>query len=228
MPQYKAWEREYRNPQLLTKDSKPQKDVLKLLKYLKKEQGVVIGGLRVLDLGCGTGRNSNYLASLGADVSALDISVTALDLARKRAREEGSKVDYRESDIGGRYPYQENEFDLVIDITSSNSLDEIERAKYLSETARVLKPGGFFLVKTLCKDGDKNAKELIAKHPGKQHDTYKNKQMGLVERVFTEGDFRELYKDQFAIIKMRKKTSYTRFNNQSYKRNFWLVIMQKK
>jgi SAM-dependent methyltransferase len=228
MHQYKAWEREYKNPQLVSKDNNPQKDVLRMFKYLKKEEGVIFDSLRVLDLGCGTGRNSNHLASRGAIVSGLDISDTAIDLAKKRAREEGLQVDYRRFDIGRAYPYEENQFDLVIDITSSNSLDEAGRTIYLKEVARALKPEGFFLVRALCKDGDKNAKELIRKSPGKEHDTYNNKDMRLVERVFTEKDFKELYGAYFEIVSMNKRSGYARFRNQRYKRNYWLVVMKKK
>jgi SAM-dependent methyltransferase len=228
MGQYHAWEKEYQNPQLVSKGEKPQKDVLRLFKYLKKEQGVEFDGLQVLDLGCGTGRNSNYLAGRRAVVSGLEISETAISLAKRRAAEEGVQVDYRKQDIGAAYPYEDNQFDLVIDITASNSLDEQGRAVYLKEVARTLAPGGFFLVRALCKDGDKNAKQLIKQSPGKEHDTYMNKDMNLIERVFTEKDFRELYGEFFEILSMNKRSGYARFKNQRYKRNYWLVIMKKK
>jgi len=230
-----TWEREYRNPQLVTKDDQPQKDTLRFLKWLKKpasakavagkEQGIVLEDLTVLDLGCGTGRNSNYLASLGNKVIGFEISGTALGLAR--ARGAGLSVKYQHQNIGAVYPIADNSVDLILDVTSSNSLNEKEREIYLSETVRVLKPGGYFFVKTLCKDGDQNAKALIKKNPGPETDTYINTDMGLVERVFTEKDFRDLYSKDFQILYLEKKTSYTRFKNQSYKRNFWLAYLKK-
>lgn len=223
-----VWEREYRNPQLVTKDEKPQKDTVRFLKFLKKEEGIMLEGLRVLDLGSGTGRNSNYLAELGNTVTGFEISQTAIDLARTRTKEMGLAVDYQLQNIGTKYPFDDNTFDLILDVTSSNSLNEKERQIYLTETHRVLKTGGYFFVKTLCKDGDKNAKELLKKFPGTEYDTYINKDMGLTERIFTEQDFRNLYSKYFHIIRLEKKTSYTRFKNQSYKRNFWLACIRKK
>lgn len=222
-----VWEREYRNPQLITKDEKPQKDTLRFLKFLKKKEGVVSEGLRILDLGCGTGRNANYLAELGNTVTGFEISQTAIDLARTRAKEMGLAVDYQLQNIGTKYSFDDNMFDLILDVTSSNSLNEKERALYLAETHRVLKTGGYFFVKTLCKEGDKNAKELLKKYSGAETDTYINKDMGLTERVFNEQGFKNLYSKYFHIIRLEKKTSYTRFNNQSYKRNFWLAYMRK-
>jgi SAM-dependent methyltransferase len=220
------WEREYRNPQLVTKDAEPQKGTLRFLKWLKKSQDVVLENLAVLDLGCGTGRNANYIAGLGNKVTGFEISTTAIDLARMRGRE--LSVNYLHQNIGAKYSLADNSINLIIDVTSSNSLNEKEREIYLSETARVLKPGGYFFVKTLCKDGDQNAKNLIKNNPGPEVDTYINKDMGLVERVFTEKDFRELYSKYFQILHLEKKTSYTRFKNQSYKRNFWLAYLQNK
>lgn len=222
-----VWEREYRNPQLVTKDEKPQKDTLRFLKFLKKEKKVALEGIRVLDLGSGTGRNANYLAQMGNVVTGFEISATAIDLALLRAKEMGVSVDYQKQSIGEKYPLDDETFDLIIDVTSSNSLNEKEREVYLAEAHRVLKTGGYFFVKTLCKDGDQNAKALLKKSPGTEPDTYINKEMGLTERVFSEQDFRSLYSKYFTIMRLEKKTSYTRFNNQSYKRNFWLAYMKK-
>ncbi len=221
------WEREYRNPLLVTKGEDPQKDTLRFLKWLRREREIPLDHLSVLDLGCGTGRNSNYLAELDNIVTGYEISKTAIELAKERAKNLKINVDYRVQNIGAPYPLADNSMDVVIDVTSSNSLNEQEREIYLSETARVLKQGGYFFVKTLCKDGDQNAKALIKNNPGPEYDTYINKDMGLTERVFTEKDFREMYSKYFQILELEKKTSYTRFKNQSYKRNFWLAYMVK-
>jgi len=222
-----VWEREYQRPQLVTKAEEPQKDTLRFFKSLKKA-GIGISGLHILDIGSGTGRNANYLASLGNTVVGLEISKTALSLGIARAKEIGVKVDYRLHDIGSIYPFADNTFDVVIDVTSSNSLNEKEREIYLPEVFRIVKPGGHFFVKALCKDGDQNAKNLIKNFPGREHDTYINKDMGLTERVFTEQDFRNIYSKYFKIESLEKKTSYTRFNSRSYKRNFWLAHLFKR
>jgi len=221
------WEREYRNPQLVTKDEQPQKSTLRFLKFLKKEEGVVLENLTILDLGCGTGRNANYLAEMGNKVIGFEISKTATELARARAKEMGVSVDYRIQNIGEKYPLADRSVDIALDVIASNSLNEKEREAYLSETARVLKSGGYFFVRALCKDGDQNAKALIKKKPGVEFDTYLHEELGITERVFTEKDFRELYSKYFKIIHLEKKTSYTRFKNQSYKRNFWLAYLRR-
>ena len=228
MAQTQAWENEYRNSKLVTKKSEPQKDVLRFFKYLKKEEKKELSGLNILDLGCGTGRNSNYLAELGNKVFGIDISKTAIDIAKSRASEmQLNNVSYIVGDIGASYPFVDNYFDLILDITSSNSLNEKERENYIKEAYRALKKGGYLFVRALCKDGDKNAKNLLKLSPGKEYDTYIIKELDLTERVFTEKDFREFYGNYFKIKKLLKKSGYAKFQNQSYKRNYWLAYMQK-
>lgn len=229
MVQFTAWEEEYQNPKLVTKEAEPQNDTLRFFKYLKKEAKIKLNNLKILDLGSGTGRNSNYLAQLGNLVVGLEISDTAVELATKRAEKMGIKerVKYLKQSIGSNYPFADEYFDLVLDVISSNSLNEKERAVYLKEVCRVLKVGGNFFVRALCKDGDKNAKNLLKINPGVESDTYFIKELGLTERVFSETDFRKIYGEYFKIKKLAKKSSYARFMGQNYKRNYWLAYLQK-
>jgi SAM-dependent methyltransferase len=221
-----VWEKEYRNPKLVTKKDEPQKDVLRFFKFLKKEHNFILEDKKVLDLGCGTGRNSNYIASLGNSLIGIEISKTAISLAKERASSLGLKVDYRLGDIGEPFDIPKSSVDLVLDVTSSNSLNEKGRKIYLEETHRVLKDGGFFFVRALAKDGNKNVKFLLKNSPGKEYDTYIIKEMGLTERVFSRKDFIETYEKYFKILYLEKKTSYTKFNDRVYKRDYWLAGMK--
>ncbi len=86
---------------------------------------------------------------------------------------------------------------------------------------------GIFFVRALCKDGNKNVKNLLKNSPGKEYDTYIIKEIGLTERVFSKDDFIKMYSQYFKILKLEKKTSYTTFNNRIYKRDYWLAYMTK-
>ena len=227
MPQKNTWEREYQNPQLVKMGEEPRTDLKQYIKFLHKIESVYPENLTILDIGSGTGKHSNYLASMGNDVTGLEISSTAVELARLRAKEMNVAVDYRIADIGMPYPFSNEYFDLVIDVMSSNSLNEKEREIYLKEVLRVLKMGGHFFVRALCKDGDKNAKNLLRLSPGLEYDTYINKDMDLVERVFSHDDFVNMYSKYFKIQELIKKTNYAQFKGQSYKRNYWLAYMKK-
>lgn len=229
MHQGSAWEKEYRNPKLMTGGAKPQKDFLNFLKFLKKEESASWRNKvkNVLDLGSGTGRNANYLASLGNSVIGIEISKTAIEIAKSNAREENLHVDYRLGDIAKPYDIANDSIDIILDITSSNSLDEKGREVYLQEMHRVLKSGGYVFVRALCKDGNVNVKNLLKSNPGAEKDTYHIKEMGLTERVFSKSDIVEMYSKYFKILKLEKKTSYSKMAGRIYKRDYWLMYLQK-
>ncbi len=218
---------------------KPQKSFLNFLKWLKKErrkagEGSALAGLKVLDLGSGNGKNSVYLAERGAKVFGLEFSAEALklanDLKNKRIKEikiKGGSVEFFEKSIGEKFDFPDEYFDLILDITSSNSLDEKEREIYLKESRRVLKKGGHFFARGLLKDGDKNAKFLLKNFPAGQKDTYKIPDFDLVERVFSKEDLLREYGKRFRILKFEKETHYTNYGERKYKRNFWILYLKK-
>lgn len=222
-----TWEREYKRPLLVTKNEGPQADTLRFLKFLKKEEKFRVEDKNILDLGCGTGRNANYLADIGSRVIGIEISKTAINIAKERAKRLGVSVDYRLGDIGEKYEIEGDSIDLVLDITSSNSLNEKGREIYLREVYRILKKNGYFFVRALCKDGNKNVKNLLKQSPGREYDTYVTKEIDLIERVFSRDDFVKMYSQYFKILHLEKKTSYTTFNNRIYKRNYWIAYLSK-
>ena len=227
MAQRETWEREYRHPRLISDGEEPIKDLKKFLRFLKKDEKVDTDHLRILDLGSGNGKNAIYLASLGQSVVGLEISSTAVAIARERAQEKHVAIDWRRMSMADPYPFPDASFDVALDIISSNSLSERERTTYLTEVQRVLKPGGWLFVKALCKDGDVNAKALLRDHPGTEHDTYFFKDLGLTERVFTAAEFTAMYEQFFRVLRIIKKTTYVPFHGQKYKRRFMVAYLRK-
>jgi ubiquinone/menaquinone biosynthesis C-methylase UbiE len=228
MSQHEAWETEYRKMRMITGSADPQKDVLRYFKYLRKEKKYTLRGKTVLDLGSGTGRNSNYLAGLGNEVYGIECSETAVSIAKKRALDHGLSVTYSLGSFGHKLNFSDKYFDLVLDITSSNSLSETERDCYLSEIYRILKPNGLFFVRALSKEGDKNAKNLLKKFPGTDTDTYYMKDLNLYEKVFTQETFRKKYEPYYIIDRLIKKTGYASIQGRKFKRNYLLAYMHKR
>lgn len=218
---------------------KPQKSFLNFLKYLKKESrkngtDFSLSGLRVLDLGSGNGKNSVYLAEKGAKVDGIEFSQSGIDLAEQlkiqkdsAVKISGGRADFIKGSIGEKFYFPDNSFDIVLDITSSNSLTESERNIYLSESQRVLKKGGYFFARGLLKDGDKNAKYLLKNFPANENDMYTIPDFGLTERVFSKEDLLKTYREFFDILKFDKETHYTTYGYKKYKRNFWILYLEK-
>jgi SAM-dependent methyltransferase len=227
MSQEKEWDKEYRESTFLTKENEPQTDVVRFVKFLRKSEKVDLENLFVLDLGSGAGRNSFYFFEMGAEVVGFEISDTAIEIAKNFAQKAGRYIEYKKQSIGKIFPCEDNSFDIVLDVTSSNSLSEVEREVYLIETHRVLKDDGYFFVKALCKDADDNAKNLLKNSPGSEKDTYILPETKITERVWTMQDFVATYEKYFTILHLEKKTSYTHMSDRLYKRNFWIGYLKR-
>ncbi|MCX6703752.1 MAG: class I SAM-dependent methyltransferase [Candidatus Zambryskibacteria bacterium] len=227
MDQKSAWEKEYRNPTFLTKEMEPQADTVRFFKFLKKEENVELEGKKLLDLGCGTGRNSLYAHELGLEAHGIDISKNAISHGLEYAKRMSVAVDLQVGSIGEKLSFANEEFDILLDVTSSNSLSEKEREIYLEEMYRMLRPGGYVYVKALCKEGDTNAKELLKRFPGPEVDTYILPEQKITERVWTKKDFTDFYSRKFKIIHLEMKETYTTMGDRKYKRRFWMGYLKK-
>lgn len=227
-----AWEREYRAQQLLSPSNIPHADVMRFVRWLKKEykkkgERLDLEGMRVLDLGSGTGRNAYYFAKEGAQVTGLEFSPTALQMAKRFAKDGSLDIDYRLQSIGDHYPLPDESIDIALDVTSSNSLSDAERKVYVSELSRVLKPGGYLFVRALSFEGDSHAKELVRRFPGPDPDTYVHPDLGVVEKVFSRESFRAVYGPAFVIRELERTQHYAEVAGRTYKRSYWVAYLQR-
>jgi SAM-dependent methyltransferase len=97
--------------------------------------------IRILDLGCGTGAATWYLAREGFSAFGIDGSKTAIELARARFKTEHLKADFSVGDFV-RLDYPNAFFDCVIDIAAIQHNRMPAAARIVSEIRRILKPGG--------------------------------------------------------------------------------------
>src|SRR5579875_846805 len=98
---------------------------------------------RVLELGCGHGRNAMYMASLGCGVDAVDFSARAIEWAKERAEHAGAPVSFRCCSIFDA-AVTEGAYDLVYDSGCFHHLPPHRRKDYAELVGRALKPGGSY------------------------------------------------------------------------------------
>src|SRR6201991_1133813 len=101
-----------------------------------------LSGKRVLEVGCGHGGGASYLMRTlrPASYTGLDLNRAAIAFCRKRHNVAG--VDFVHGNAE-KLPFPEQSFDAVINVESSAAYPHFSR--FLSEVARVLRPGGHFL-----------------------------------------------------------------------------------
>lgn len=101
--------------------------------------------IRFLELGCGNGNVSLYMAKKGHEAYGIDIVPQAIEWARQQAKEQQLKAQFTEGSVVTLAPYIADFFDLVFDANCLFMIiEEEDRKKCISNVCRVLKKGGLF------------------------------------------------------------------------------------
>lgn len=113
------------------------------LKNFLSEEKVKSG--RVLEIGCGTGTNAIFLAQLGFEVTAIDLSKTALERAREKAAQAKVKVNFVEADVtampdlGGPFPF-------IFDRGTYHVVRKVNLTGFQKMLTNMVAPAGLYLV----------------------------------------------------------------------------------
>jgi SAM-dependent methyltransferase len=107
-----------------------------------EESGIL--GPRVLDIGCGRGALSIYLAEKGHEVLGVDRAEEAIASARKAAAEKDIDAVFVTADAIEVMGQIHDSFDAVVDVGFFHALGDDVRPRFESQLARVLAPGGVY------------------------------------------------------------------------------------
>ena len=113
---------------------RPQDDVVRLA-----ERGGFTGS--VLDVGCGSGENSIFLASKGLEVLGIDRVAAAVELAKKKAAQRGSKAVFQVADALALHTLGKT-FDTVLDSGLFHVFSDTDRERYVDELGATVKKKG--------------------------------------------------------------------------------------
>lgn len=120
-------------------DMEPSVQVTDYFSQIKK-----IDGIKVLDIGCGGGRNTELLVKLGFDVYACDCAGAMVKFTKKRIAKISKEMAKNiVSASMSSLPYPDGLFDYAVSIgVYHNACSFQELITAISETARILKDGG--------------------------------------------------------------------------------------
>jgi len=102
---------------------------------------IILGeNLEILEIGCGTGKNTEFLQTKAKHLIGADFSAEMLEKAKSKITAEN--VEFRQLDLRENWNFTENSFDLI---TCSLALEHIENIDFVfAEANRVLRPKGRF------------------------------------------------------------------------------------
>ncbi|OGM28342.1 hypothetical protein A2962_00665 [Candidatus Woesebacteria bacterium RIFCSPLOWO2_01_FULL_39_61] len=179
----------------------PQEDIPKITNLLKKS-----GLNKVLDLGCGTGRNLIFMAQNGLSVYGLDNSKTAIKLTKRWLRGKKLKAKFILQDMGGKLPFKDNFFDAVVSVQVIHHAKIEEIRKIVREIERVLKMQGLIFV-TVPKF--KNQGSSFKKIEPNTSIPLDGSEKGLPHHYFTKDELKSIFKNfSIADIHLDKTNHY--------------------
>ncbi|HMS39632.1 MAG TPA: class I SAM-dependent methyltransferase [Pyrinomonadaceae bacterium] len=127
---YDAWSETYDEVENKTRDLEARA----LRKMVSGEN------LKILEIGCGTGKNTEYLRTIAEKLIGADFSAEMLAVAQQKIV--AVNVEFRELDLREDWGFPEDSFDFI---TCSLALEHIENIEFVfTEAQRVLKKGGRF------------------------------------------------------------------------------------
>ncbi|MCL2296561.1 MAG: class I SAM-dependent methyltransferase [Methanomassiliicoccaceae archaeon] len=152
-------------------------------------------GLKVLDVGCGTGKTTAALIKMGMDVTGLDFSPSAISHCISVFGDK-AKFSLAECD---RMPFPDKCFDAVVAVHVLEHLNETQLKGTVREISRVLAPGGLVFTRTFAVEDMRAG--------GAQSNTRGN---GINYRYYTEEEMKEIF-GGFELRSSERKDETMRF-----------------
>ncbi|MBO5884893.1 MAG: class I SAM-dependent methyltransferase [Clostridia bacterium] len=180
------------------------------------------GYKKFLDIGCGFGRNSIYMAKNGYNVYGFDLSEHSVEMTMQKAKNQGVELkDFCVADMLN-LPYQDNSFDCMLAMNVISHTDKQGFNKVLDEIKRVLKPGGevYFTVGSkesywfnnpVCIPVDDCTKIRVEDGP----------ENGIPHFYINDEDCFKLFND-FTIVEIKNVRELTQYGNFSPHYHIWL------
>jgi len=182
------WDRVFTALDFPTTDFSKSKSSESLINFCSRH---LTEGCSVLDLGCGGGRNSHYLAQEGFELYGMDISEAAVDLCRKRFEKFNLKGNFRQGDFTS-IPFEDNFFQGIVCIAAIDHVTLFGAEAAVREMRRIIKPGSKILI-TFDPQGtdDDIVHQAEILSDGSLYFT-EGDQQGMIFRRYTDTEIKEL------------------------------------
>jgi len=185
------WDSKYLKKSQLLRPRESSKNLQEHIQHCK--------GTKALDLACGAGRNTIFLAECGFDVDALDIAEIAVDALNTEAKKKNlhSKINTYQVDLD-THEIQKDKYDIIV---MANFLDRA----VLESAKNALKKGGVLFVETYMINDENEKKQS---DPNNLLKSQELKEM--LDDSWQILHFDEFENEDYEIYKMKKQVIVTK------------------
>ncbi|NVM04846.1 MAG: class I SAM-dependent methyltransferase [Candidatus Helarchaeota archaeon] len=148
---------------------------------------------KAIDLGCGTGNTAIFLASQGFEVTGVDFSPVAIEIAKKNANSKKIKCNFLVADVLSNLNQIQETFDFAYDWELLHHIFPDKRKGYIENVNKLLKPKGKYL--SVCF----SEKDPQFGGSGKYRETI----IGTVLYFSSENEIKDLLEPYFNIIELK-------------------------
>jgi 2-polyprenyl-6-hydroxyphenyl methylase/3-demethylubiquinone-9 3-methyltransferase len=128
------------------------------LNYISER--TVLRNMKLADIGCGGGLLAEGLAQRGAQVTAIDLAASMLEVARLHAVQSGFNIDYRQQSVESLVAETSGRFDVVCCMEMIEHVPE--PAALVGQLAKLLRPGGSLFLSTINRSAKAFATAIVA------------------------------------------------------------------
>ena len=131
------WEKTYQDKSVSTFSKGPTADLKEYAHLLNMSSSV-------LDVGCGEGRNSIFLAAQNHSVEAFDLSAAGIEKAIETAMNAGLNINFYQQDLTG-FAFQKK-YDVILSHGVLHLPEKADRDRFIAEAQKNTKVGGFHFI----------------------------------------------------------------------------------
>jgi len=181
------FEKIYEKPGAVWTRTEPQQEIIELIESEK------IKPSKVIDIGCGEGFLSIYLASKGFDVLGIDLSERAIQYAKENAIKQRTNIRFVAMDIADLSKLKEK-FDFVLEWGIMHHIMPSQRPQYVKDIANLLNPNGKYLSVSF----NEQSPEF-----GGPRKKYRKSPLGTKLYYSSQSELQELFKHHFHIVEVK-------------------------